>query len=254
MTMVFDYPLLLLLPISFVGMLAATALGGWFAAHRETIADESREDFNVIQAATLTLLGLIIGFTFSMALNRYDQRKNLEEEEANAIGTAYLRADLLPEADAAKVRALLRDYAQLRMRYLITRDGAELADVNAKTAKVQDALWAAVRAPANANPTPLTQLVVVSANDVINSQGYTQAAWWNRIPHGAWVLMFVMGLAANFLVGVGAKRPGAERKLLAVLPFVVACAFFLIADIDAPRSGVIRVHPQNLQALVDSLR
>lgn len=249
-----DYPLLLLLPISFFGMLAATALGGWLATRRETIADESREDFNVIQAATLTLLGLIIGFTFSMSLSRYDQRKNLEEEEANAIGTAYLRADLLPEADAAKVRTLLRDYTQLRMRYYTTRDAAELADVNAKTAKTQDALWAAVRGPASANPTPLTQLMVVSANDVINSQGYTQAAWWNRIPVGAWVLMFVMGLSANFLVGVGAKRPGAERKLLAVLPFIVACAFFLIGDIDAPRGGVIRVHPQNLQVLVDSLK
>ena len=63
-----------------------------------------REDFGFILAATLTLLGLIIGFSFSMATSRYDQRKNYEEAEANAIGTEYVRADLLPAADAATVR------------------------------------------------------------------------------------------------------------------------------------------------------
>ena len=67
-----------------------------------------REDFGLILAAALTLLRLIIGFSFSMATSRYDQRKNLEEAEANAIGTEYARAGLLPAADAAKVRALLR--------------------------------------------------------------------------------------------------------------------------------------------------
>lgn len=254
MTTILDYPLLLLLPISFASMAAAAWIGGWFAEHRHTIADDSRDDFNVVQAATLTLLGLIIGFTFSMAVNRYDQRKNLEEEEANAIGTAYLRADLLPEADAAKVRGILREYAQLRQRSFVTRDRTELVAIDDKTAQAQSALWNAVRAPASANPTPLTQLVVVSANDVINSQGYTQAALWNRIPHAAWLLMGVMALCANFMLGVGAKRPGAERKLLVVLPFIVACAFFLIGDIDAPRSGVIRVNAQNLDALVRSLK
>lgn len=254
MATILDYPLLLLFPVSFLSLTVAAWLGGWAAGHRHTIADESREDFNVIQAATLTLLGLIIGFTFSMALSRYDQRKNLEEEEANAIGTAYLRADLLPESDAAKVKGILRDYAELRVRFFVIREGAELAALNDKTTKMQAALWNAVRVPASANPNALSQLVVISANDVINAQGYTQAALWNRIPHAAWLLMGVMAICANFLVGVGAKRPGAERKLLVVLPFVVASAFFLIGDIDAPRSGVIRVNAQNLDALVQSLK
>ena len=86
----------------------------WLAAQygaslrrRRPLKDEEREDFGVVQAATLTLLGLIIGFSFSMAIGRYDQRKNYEEAEANAIGTEYVRAGLLPAADAAKVRAQL---------------------------------------------------------------------------------------------------------------------------------------------------
>jgi hypothetical protein len=248
-----DYPLLVFVA-TFLGMAIAAELGAWFAARRPPAAADTREEFGVIQAATLTLLGLIIGFTFSMAVSRYDQRKNLEEEEANAIGTAYLRADLLPEADASKLRALLKEYTKERLRYYATRDGQELLDVNARTAKLQNDLWAAVRAPAVAAPNPVVALAVASINDVINSQGYTQAAWWNRIPRAAWWLMIAIALAANFLIGVGAKQPRAAIRLLLVLPVVAAIAFFLIADIDAPRGGMIRVIPQNLNSLADSLR
>src|SRR5471030_2699443 len=72
-----------------------------------TLEQAERDDFGIILGATLTLLGLIIGFSFSMATSRYDQRKNYEEAEANAIGTEYVRADLLPAAEAATVRERL---------------------------------------------------------------------------------------------------------------------------------------------------
>jgi hypothetical protein len=91
-------------------------------------------------------------------------------------------------------------------------------------------------------------------NDVLNSQGYTQAAWWNRIPIAAWVLMAVIAICCNVLVGYGVKDAKAERILLLVLPLVASIAFFLIADIDSPRGGVIRVKPQNLYSLVESVR
>jgi hypothetical protein len=248
-----DYPLLVF-AVSFVGMTVAAWAGAWLAVRRGAVAADTHEEFNVIQAATLTLLGLIIGFTFSMAVSRYDQRKNFEEEEANAIGTAYLRADLLPDADAAKVRALLKDYTKERIRFYVTRDATELGDINARTSKLQADLWAAVRDPAVARPNPIVQLAVASMNDVINAQGYTQAAWWNRIPPPAWILMGAIAACANFMVGIGARQPKASFRLFAVLPLVVAIAFFLIADIDAPRGGVIHVAPQNLHSLSDSLR
>jgi hypothetical protein len=95
---------------SFFLLWLSTRIGASFLKRRRKLEEDMREDFGVIQAATLTLLGLIIGFSFSMAVSRYDQRKNLEEAEANAIGTEYVRADLLPAADATKVRALLRNY------------------------------------------------------------------------------------------------------------------------------------------------
>jgi len=251
---VLDYPLLLLLPLSFAVMAASAWLGGWYAARRPTDAVDTRDDFNVILAATLTLLGLIIGFTFSMALNRYDQRKNLEEEEANAIGTQYLRAGLLPAADAAKVRALLKDYLDLRIQFYTVRDVELYQQINARTTKMQTELWNAVQAPAVAQPSPITALAAAGMNDVLNSQGYTQAAWWNRIPRTAWVLMFSIAIVSNLLVGYGARSAKLGRRLLPVLPVVAAITFMLIADIDSPRGGLIRVSPQNLQSLEESLR
>ena len=119
-----DYPLLLFV-VTFAGMTIAAWVGGYVASRRAPMADEAREDFNLVQTSTLTLLGLIIGFTFSMAVGRYDQRKNLEEEEANAIGTAYLRADLIGEPHAAKLKAQLRNYTNERVNFYVapTRRG-----------------------------------------------------------------------------------------------------------------------------------
>jgi hypothetical protein len=89
-------------------------------------------------------------------------------------------------------------------------------------------------------------------NDVLNSQGYTQAAWWNRIPLAAWGLMYAIAILSNLLLGYGAH--GRTVVLSVVLPLVVSISFFLIADIDSPRGGVIRVKPQNLIVLADSLK
>jgi len=214
----------------------------------------ARETFGVVQAASLTLLGLIIGFAFSMAISRYDQRKNLEEEEANAIGTQYLRAGLLPAADAAKVRALLKDYLDLRIQFYVVRDAETYEQINSRTAKLQTELWNAVQAPAVAQPSPITALVAAGMNDVINSQGYTQAAWWNRIPRTAWILMTAIAIVSNLLVGYGIRSVKLGGKLLLVLPLVAAITFMLIADIDSPRGGLIRVAPQNLHSVVDGLR
>lgn len=248
-----DYPILLFLPIVFIALVAASWFGGWLALRSKLPPAEEREDFGVIQAATLTLLGLLIGFTFSMALSRYDQRKNFEEEEANALGTAYLRVELVPGA-APKLKALLREYTQTRVRYYAERDSLDSAELAERTARLQSDLWAAARNEALALPNPNTQLVATSINDVINSQGYAHAATLNRIPRAAWALLAIVALVSNFLVGLGARRPHAELRLLAVFPLVVAVSFVLIADIDAPRGGLIRVAPQNLEATLQSMR
>jgi len=236
-----------------VVLLWLSAQAGISLRRFRALKDDEREDFNTVQAATLTLLALIIGFSFSMAISRYDQRKNYEEAEANAIGTEYVRAGLLPAADATKVRGELRKYLELRISYYKTRNEQELQHIDADTAQLQNEMWQAVQNPALANPTPISALAVWGMNDVLNSQGYTQAAWWNRIPGSAWGLMLGMAICCNVLVGYGAHGAGVKSGLLFVLPLIAAIAFFLIADIDSPRRGLIHVVPQNLVSLQDSL-
>jgi hypothetical protein len=248
-----DYPLFVFV-FALFGLWLSSHIGFSFLRKRRKLDEDMREDFGVIQSATLTLLGLIIGFTFSMAIGRYEQRKNYEEAEANAIGTAYVRADLLPGAAAAKVRSLLSNYLDQRILFYQTRDPQQLRQINTTTAQLQSELWSAVQGPAVAQPTPVIALAIAGMNDVLNSQGYTQAAWWNRIPVAAWGLMGVIAICCNLLIGYGARRAATERVLTLILPVVVSISFFLIADIDSPRGGIILVQPQNLVSLAQSLR
>jgi hypothetical protein len=239
--------------IVLIVLMSVAASLGTLVLHRVIpLSDEARENFNVVQGSTLTLLALLIGFTLSMAVNRYDQRKNYEEEEANAIGTSYVRADLLGAEGAAKVKALLVQYVELRIEYYKTRDQGELGVINRGTAGLEGRLWAAVRDPAMAQPNPITALAVASMNDVLNTQGYTQAAWINRIPISAWVLMIMIAFFGNLLQGYGARGKTGRRVLLLVLPITISLSLSLIADIDSPRSGLIRVAPLNLISLQQS--
>ena len=234
-------------------LLWLSAQMGAYLRRRRPLKDDERDDFNVVEAATLTLLGLIIGFSFSMATTRYDLRKNYEEAEANAIGTEYVRAGLLPAADAAGVRAQLEKYLELRLLFYRTRNQRELQQINADTGRLQTEMWSAVQVPAVAHPTPVIALAVAGMNDVLNSQGYTQAAWRNRIPGSAWTLMILIAVCCSLLVGYGARSAGAKSGLLFILPLVISIAFLLISDIDSPRSGFIHVVPQNLVSLSQSL-
>jgi hypothetical protein len=242
----FNHPWLILavsLPLFWLSAQIGVAL----RRGRPALTGENASDFTLLLGATLTLLGLIIGFTFSMAVSRYDQRKNYEEQEANAIGTEYVRATMLPAADAAKTQSLLKEY--LDQRILIYQGHREYL---AGTTPLQNEMWAAVAKPAAAQPNPVSALVLSGMNDVLNSQGYTQAAWWNRIPVGAWALLILISMFCNVLIGFGAH--GKNVYLFTILPIALSLSLFFIADIDSPLHGVIRVQPRNLSSLADSLR
>lgn len=239
--------------LSIVVLWLAARIGNAFPDREKHLAG-IRDDYSVVFGASLTMLGLLIGFTFSMAATRYDERKSLEEEEANAIGTEYLRAELLPAPDAQKVQGLLRDYLNLRIRFYNIRNlgSIELNQVEASTAQLQAKMWPAVAIPAKAQPIPVTILAVSGMNDVLNSQGYTEAAWKNRIPRSAWILMVVIAIACNFMAGYAAHKN--RTPLLLVLPLIVSISFLLIGDIDSPRGGLVRIDAGNLTSLARSLQ
>jgi hypothetical protein len=246
-----SHPIILAI-VSFLVMLGAAHLGARISQLRQ-LASKELEQFNLVLGATLTLLGLIVGFAFSMAVGRYDQRKNYEEEEANAIGTEYVRAQLLPAPDAEKVQALLKQYLAQRILFYEARDWEGLDDLNRETQQLQNEMWSMVANAAKAQPTPLSALAVTGMNDVLNRQGYTQAAWWNTIPRAAWALMIGIAICCNLLIGMPAGGVKTRIPLL-VMPVMIAIAFMLLADLDSPRGGIIHIAPQNLQSLAESLR
>lgn len=224
---------------------------GQYLGRLKPPTDQDSKGLDLVTNASLTLLALIIGFTFSMAVGRYDLRKNYEEEEANAIGTEYVRAGLLPGDNPAKVREVLKKYLDQRLLWYVESDPGRVGQIDQQTAKLQEQMWTLVQDAAIPQQTPTMTLVVSGMNDVLNRQGYSQAAWWNRIPRGAWILMVAISLCCCGLVGYGSHWK--SHWFAMILPFMIAVAFFLISDIDSPRRGVIRVAPQNLMSLANSL-
>ncbi len=248
MTSFIDSPFAVLL-VTFAALSGAAYTADGPIKRFRPIKKNERADFDTALAATLTLLGLLIGFSFSMAVNRYDQRKNCEAAEASAIGTEYRRANLLPGDDAARVHQLLRSYIDQRIKFYLERP---ISDVEVDFAKLQDELWSVVAIAAHAQPNPTTALAVSGMDDVLNSEGCTQAAWSNRIPGPAWALLGLIAIFANFLMGYRERSAGIFALL--ALPVVVSIAFFLLADIDSPSGGgFIHIAPHNLISVSQSI-
>src|SRR5208337_2323125 len=158
MSNITDYPPLVL-AVAFFALWLSSRIGSSILKKRRKLEEDMREDFGVIQSATLTLLGLIIGFTFSMAIGRYEQRKNYEEAEANAIGTEYVRTDLMSAADGAQVRTLLKPYVEQRLAFYQAYSEAEIRQIKTRTTELQTQLWAAVRGTAASQPNAIGSLV-----------------------------------------------------------------------------------------------
>ena len=248
MARIMNYPGVVLL-FTFVVLWVASWVGATFRRKREVLSAEERDDLGMVLTATLTLLGLIIGFTFSMAISRYDQRKNLEEEEANAIGTEYVRADLLPAANGEKVRELLKSYLEQRILFYKSRDAAELAQVKARTAQMGSNI---VECGEGAGGND------ADAGGGASIIGDERCAELAGLYAGG---MVEPDTDCGVGVDVGDRNSvqfddwvlcaAADRKWirLVVMPLVVAVSFMLVADIDSPRGGVIRVKPLNLVSL-----
>jgi hypothetical protein len=220
-------------------------LGHRIRQRREPLSEAQRGDLSAILSATMTLLALIIGFTFAMAVSRYNERKDLEVTEATAISAEYARADLLPVEPAARVRSLLSRYVQQRILFYQTDDAARLERIRTETKSLKSELWSGVTGAAAAAPTPVV-LTASGMNDVLNSEIHTAAAWRYHIPVSVWILLLLIAFVGNLLLGLREKRE--NGLILGILPVVMSVPFLLIADIDSPRGGIIRVVPVNLTA------
>ena len=219
--------------------------------------DEARRSqIGGVQGAVLGLLGLLLGFTFAMAVGRYETRRDLVVKEANAVGTTWLRAGLLPEAHRATVKELLRGYIEVRLKYeALSRDRAMLAEGLRLSAELQNEIWRHAEAVATESPSPVTVAFITSLNEVIDTDAERVAAGRNQIPTGVWVLVVLVAAFGCFTGSYGSGAHGVRSVFTNLfLPVLIAVVIVLIFDLTHSRQGVIRISQQPLIDLLNSIQ
>jgi hypothetical protein len=213
--------------------------------------DQVRAHVTTIQSALLGLLALLIGFTFSIALSRYDARRDLVLGEANAIGTTALRAQFLPEGHAATTIGLLKDYTDTRFIY--SRTGHEPNDAAAQI--LLDKLWGEAVFATGQEPRSVPDgLFVQSLNDVIDFNEKRRIANRNHVPEVAFLLLFALSAVAVGFTSYGAGLVGTRQRIPnAIIAVSIAVVIMMIADLDRPKRGLITVDQQALTDVRDSL-
>jgi len=219
--------------------------------------DEPRRgQIGTIQGAVLGLLALLLGFTFSMAVARYESRRDLVLQEANAIGTSYLRASFLPEAHARAIEDLLRRYVEARLSFdSAGRNVTELAVAETETSKLQHELWEQTIAATKEAPSPITATFINALNDTIDLDATRLHALRARVPGAVWLLLLIVAGAGCFATGYSAGA-SSERNVFSdvMLPLLLAVVITIIADFDRPNHGLIGISPQPLLDLKQALR
>jgi hypothetical protein len=203
--------------------------------------------------ATLGLLAFILAFTFGLAASRFDAKRQLLVDEANAIGTTYLRAAMLPER-GDEIQALLREYADVRID-AITPD--KLAEGIRRSEGLQNRLWAHAVPVAVKNPdSVIVGLFVQSLNDVIDLHTKRlTAAVRNRIPLAIWVALYGISVFSFAAMGYHSGLIGTSRSLvIVVVTFTFSVVIVLIADLDRSQEGFLKVSPQALIDLRQSMK
>ena len=230
-----------------VWLLAATEVGVQLGLRLHRAHDEPRiRQIGAIQGAILGLLALLLGFTFAMAAERYDTRRGLVLDEANALGTTYLRAGLLPDAQGTVVRDLLPRYLTARLEfYDAGEDEVRLAAAEQDAARLQAELWALAERAGRAAPSPIVAAFVVSLNESIDLAAARGHAARTRVPQAVWLLLLVVAAGGCFSTGYAAGASGVRAWVSSLaLPLLLAVVMTLIADLDRPRGGLIRISQQ----------
>jgi hypothetical protein len=219
-----------------LGRRAASSSGG-----------RARAQISVVEASLVGVLGLLLGFTMSMAVSRFEARKDLVLEEANAIGTSYLRTQLLPVPEGNAIASLLRDYLNNRIQFAAAGDDpGKLQAVREQGQRLQDSFWRQAVAYADKAQNPvLASLLLQSLNRVNDVESARWMAFYNHVPGAVMYLNAIVALATATLVGYAFGVEGIRHFLsLCLLVLAIAVALGVIVDLDRPRRGFIRVSQQ----------
>lgn len=244
----------------FLGILACLELG-YRAGRRaaEKHPEWAHEGIGVIEAAIFALLGLLLGFSFAGGTSRLDARRQLIVQEANAIGTAYLRLDELPAAQQPEMRRLFRDYLDTRLRVYQALPDLKAAEQQlARASQLQLEIWSNAVAGSRADSTQnAARLLLPALNDMIDVTTTRTIALHTRLPALIFALLVVVSLLSGLLAGYAmAKRERRSRLHMLLYAGVIALTVCVVLDLDDPRAGFIRLDTAEnaLVQLRDSIR
>ncbi len=228
-------------------------MGRW---KRPKVDEDARSQIITIQGAMLGLLALLLGFTFSMAMSRFEIRKQQILEESNAIGTTYLRAQLMPEPPRKAVSDLLRRYVEVRLQfYQAEIKGEGFQKALERTERLQLELWSRATAWADKDPRAVTAgLFLQSLNETIDLHAKGLTALENHVPEIILVLLYFVALTAIGLIGYGCGLAGRRNFMVTLVTSVlIAAVIVVIIDLDRPQRGLIRVGLGRMEELHQSM-
>jgi hypothetical protein len=233
-------------------MFAAWGFGRW---HGRRLRVESGEvPVSKFDDASLALLGLLLGFTFSMAIVKHDQRRLMVVADGNAIGDFYTCASLLKDPVRTRLQAVIRDYTKLRFELSGRRlDDATIENALRQMQQMKDQMTALVDQAVVAG-TPIAGSLINTLNGVTSSHADRLAAARDRLPTSVVLLLLISGVLASMLVG---REQGASNKpdIAGTICFIVLVSFalYVILDLNQPERGLITVSQEPIQRLLSSM-
>jgi hypothetical protein len=253
MTFLLDEPWVLFIAVC-IALFIASVLGYRLAFSTRVNEDSHHhEHITGLREGLFIFLGLLLGFTVAMVLPRFEQRRDLVNDEAGAIETLILRTQILPEPERGKTMQLLREYVVVREGFArnTLQNQAALNRETQRTEALQEQIWQQVIAVTRDNENPVMASYMQSANNMFDVANRRLATFEKRVPKTVWLIIFVVAAFQSFLTGYSLKRK--FWLSLAVTPVVVALVMALVADLDSPRTGLIHIEQTSMQRLVNDV-
>lgn len=248
---------------AFTAIIVSLAFEGGFRTGlfaKSTKKDDLNAPVGAMVGVVLSLSAFILAFTFGVAAERFNDRRVLVIEEANSIGTTFLRSNFLPEQNRQEVQDLLRQYVGIRQKLAhdldVTHDHSLITGATAEAEQIQDRLWAQATTIGNNNlDSDVIALFIDSLNDTIDLQSKRLAAGMRaRLPKLVWIALYslitlsMFGLGYQF--GIAGKR---NWPITAATVLSLAIVILLIADLDRPLDGFLQTSKQPLNDLAKKL-
>lgn len=233
---------------------AGVQIGAW---QRRRASEEKEATVGSVVGSVLGLLAFLLAFTFGIAASRFEDRRQVVLEEANAIGTAYLRTRLLPEPQRSEIARMLREYVDVRLAGAgKTRNPGDLDRVLARSEDLHQAMWSQAIAAAEKNPNVMTSLFLQSLNEVIDVHSKrVLIAIRSRIPPSIWIVLTGIAVLGMGCSGYQTGLSGARQPLVVVaLVMAFSAVLTMIADLDRPWEGMLRTSQAAMADLQKGMR